>query len=91
MKKRTLIYALPFLAGAMLISDLALSKLDNFTSVNRAWDPIGAVRKDCSGCHSGLDAIVDNNVNRTFTFDSGSVYTPGATHVIKFKFWLAEL
>jgi hypothetical protein len=88
MKKRTLIYALPFLAGAMLISDLALSKLDNFTSMNRAWDVVGTgvtTRRDCSACHSGLAAIVDNSVNRTFTFDSGSVYTPGATHVIKFK------
>ncbi|MBP7511487.1 MAG: T9SS type A sorting domain-containing protein [Bacteroidia bacterium] len=88
MKKRTLFYALPFIAGAMLISDLAISKLDNFTSVNRAGDVTGpgvTTRRDCSSCHSGLDAIVDNSVNRVFTFDSGSVYTPGAEHIIKYK------
>jgi Secretion system C-terminal sorting domain len=88
MKKRTLLYALPILAGAMLISDLAISKLDNFTSVNRAGDPVGpgvTSRKDCSSCHNGIDVIVNDNVKRMFTFDSGSVYTPGATHVIKFK------
>jgi hypothetical protein len=88
MKKSRLFIALPLIAGAMFISDLAISKLDNFTSVNRAWDVTGpgvTTRRDCSSCHSGLAAIVNDNVNRVFTFDSGSVYTPGATHIIKFK------
>ncbi|MDZ4666795.1 MAG: T9SS type A sorting domain-containing protein [bacterium] len=88
MKKRTLLYALPIMAGTLLISNLAISKLDNFTSVNRAGDVAGpgvTTRKDCASCHSGPTPIANDNVQRVFTFDSGSVYTPSATHVIKFK------
>lgn len=90
MKKNKLFYVLPLLIGAILISQFAFTKLNNFTSLNRAGDVVGpgvTTKKDCSNsCHTGVTAVVNNTVNRIFTFGTGqTAYIPGTVHNVKFK------
>lgn len=89
MKKNRLIYLLLILAAAIFISENAFSFLTNFTNVNRAGDVVGpgiTSVKSCTGCHTGVTAITNNNVSRIFTFDNGKTsYIPGKTHTVKFK------
>lgn len=88
--KRKLLIALPLIAGAVFLSEIAFTKLNSFTSTQRAGDPIGpgvTTKKDCSACHNtGTVTINDNVANRIFTFDTGQTkYLPGQTYTISYK------
>lgn len=83
------LFILPVLVAGLLISENAFSLLTNFSSVNRAGDPIGpglTSSKNCTGCHSGMTPISNNQVSRQFTFGANETkYIPGNTYTIKFK------
>ncbi len=89
MKNNKLFYVLPLLIAAIFLSDVAYTRLLNFTSVSRAWDVVGpgiTARKDCSACHTGVTAVTNNNVLRVFTLDTGqTAYKPKQVYTIKFK------
>ncbi len=89
MKKSKLFYVLPLLIAAIFLSDIAYTRLLNFTTVSRAWDVVGpgiTVRKDCSACHLDVTPVTNNNVLRVFTLDTGqTAYKPNKVHTIKFK------
>ncbi|OYU94928.1 MAG: hypothetical protein CFE21_14715 [Bacteroidetes bacterium B1(2017)] len=89
MKKIKLIYALPLTVIAIFLTQFGFTKLVNFTSTTRAWDAIGpgiTVRKDCTGCHTDVAPVTQDNTHRIFTLGAGlTKYKPGEVHTVKFK------
>ncbi|MFA6261781.1 MAG: choice-of-anchor V domain-containing protein [Bacteroidia bacterium] len=83
------LFILPVFLGAIFLSENAFSLLTNFSSVNRAGDPVGpglSSSKNCTGCHSGIALVTNNQVSRQFTFGANETsYIPGNTYTIKFK------
>lgn len=89
MKRPKLIITMFVLMSAVFISEQAISKLTNFSTMNRAGDPVGpgvTTQRDCTGCHTGLPAVSGDTVSRVFTFGTGQTeYVPGTVYNVKFK------
>lgn len=88
MKIKSILIAAPLILGAVFISQFATSKLNNFTTLNRAGDPTGpgiTSVKNCTSCHSGMTAIA-NDASRVFTFGDGNMkYYADSTYQVKFR------